>query len=35
MAISALFLLDHSGRQVTTNARGPALETEVKRLLKL
>ncbi len=33
--IPAMFLLDAEGRLVTTNARGPRLEQEVKRLLKL
>ena len=35
MGIPAMFLLDQEGKLVTTNARGEALETEVKRLLKL
>ena len=35
MAIPAMFLLDQSGRLVATDARGPKLEAEVKRLLKL
>jgi hypothetical protein len=30
-----MFLIDHDGRIVSTNARGPMLEAEVKRLLKL
>ena len=34
-SIPAMFLLDQDGRVVSTNARGPALEAEVKRLLKL
>ena len=34
-AIPAMFLLDQEGRIVSTNARGEALEREVKRLLKL
>ncbi len=34
-AIPAMFLLDQEGRVVSTNARGPQLEKEVKRLLKL
>lgn len=33
--IPAMFLLDQEGRIVSTNARGEALEREVKRLLKL
>jgi len=33
--IPAMFLLDQTGKVVTTNARGPKLEAEVKRLLKL
>ena len=33
--IPAMFLIDQSGLLVTTNARGPKLESEVKRLLKL
>ena len=33
--IPAMFLLDQSGKIVTTTARGEKLETEVKRLLKL
>ena len=32
--IPAMFLLDQNGLLVSTNARGPALEAEVKRLLK-
>ncbi len=32
-AIPAMFLLDREGRLVSTNARGPKLEQEVKRLL--
>lgn len=35
MAIPAMFLLDQSGRLVATDARGPKLEADVKRLLKL
>jgi len=34
-AIPAMFLLDQDGQIVSTNARGEALEHEVKRLLKL
>jgi thiol-disulfide isomerase/thioredoxin len=34
-AIPAMFLLDQQGKVVTTNARGPGLEREVKRLLGL
>ena len=34
-SIPAMFLLDQSGKVVSTNARGEKLETEVKRLLKL
>ena len=34
-SIPAMFLLDQDGRVVSTNARGEALEREVKRLLKL
>lgn len=33
MAIPSMFLLDQSGRLVTTNARGKVLEQEVSRLL--
>jgi hypothetical protein len=33
--IPAMFLLDQSGKIVTTTARGEKLEAEVKRLLKL
>lgn len=33
--IPAMFLLDQSGKVVSTNARGEVLEREVKRLLKL
>ncbi|MFM8334855.1 MAG: TlpA family protein disulfide reductase, partial [Opitutaceae bacterium] len=33
-SIPAMFLLDQEGRVVSTNARGPLLEQEVKRLLK-
>lgn len=33
--IPAMFLLDQEGRLVSTNARGPMLELEVRRLLKL
>ena len=32
-SIPAMFLLDQEGRVVSTNARGPLLEQEVKRLL--
>jgi peroxiredoxin len=34
-AIPAMFLLDQTGRLVTTEARGDRLEAEVKRLLKI
>jgi thiol-disulfide isomerase/thioredoxin len=34
-AIPAMFLLDQEGKVVSTNARGPKLEAEVKRLLGL
>jgi len=34
-SIPAMFLLDQQGRLVSTNARGPDLEKEVKRLLGL
>jgi thiol-disulfide isomerase/thioredoxin len=34
-AIPAMFLLDQEGRIVTKDARGPQLEAEIKRLLKL
>ena len=34
-AIPAMFLLDQDGKVASTNARGPKLEEEVKRLLKL
>jgi thioredoxin-related protein len=34
-SIPATFLLDQSGKVVSTEARGPVLEAEVKRLLKL
>ena len=34
-AIPAMFLLDQEGKVVSTEARGPKLETEIKRLLKL
>jgi len=34
-AIPAMLLIDQEGRLVSTNARGPALDAEVKRLLKL
>ena len=34
-AIPAMFLVDQEGKVVSTNARGEALEREVKRLLKL
>ena len=30
-----MFLIDQQGKLVTTAARGPKLEAEVKRLLKL
>ena len=33
-SIPAMFLLDQEGEIISTNARGPALEIEVKRLLK-
>lgn len=33
--IPAMFLVDQNGKIVTTNARGPKLEAEIKRLLKL
>lgn len=33
--IPSMFLIDQTGRVVSTNARGEALEREVKRLLKL
>jgi thiol-disulfide isomerase/thioredoxin len=33
-SIPAMFLLDRKGRVVSTNARGPALEATLKRLLK-
>ena len=33
--VPAMFLLDQSGMLVTTDARGPKLEQELKRLLKL
>lgn len=33
--IPAMFLLDQNGMLVSTNARGPKLEAEVKRLLRL
>jgi thiol-disulfide isomerase/thioredoxin len=33
-SIPAMFLLDQEGRVVSTNARGPLLEQEVKRMLK-
>jgi len=33
--VPAMFLLDQDGKVVSTNARGEALEREVKRLLKL
>jgi hypothetical protein len=35
VSIPAMFLIDQNGRLVTTEARGPKLEAEVKRLLKL
>jgi len=34
-SIPAMFLIDQDGKIVTTEARGPKLEAEVKRLLKL
>ena len=34
-SIPAMFLLDQEGKVVSTNARGPQLEAELKRLLKL
>ena len=34
-SIPAMFLLDQDGKVVSTEARGPKLEAEVKRLLKL
>jgi peroxiredoxin len=34
-AIPAMFLLDQEGKVASTNARGPRLETEIRRLLKL
>jgi len=34
-SIPAMFLIDQEGKLVTTEARGPKLEAEVKRLLKL
>jgi len=34
-AIPAMFLIDQDGKVVTTEARGPRLESEIKRLLKL
>ncbi|MBL9191445.1 MAG: redoxin domain-containing protein [Opitutaceae bacterium] len=34
-AIPAMFLLDQTGKVVTTEARGPKLETEIRRLLQL
>ncbi len=34
-SIPAMFLLDQDGKVVSTNARGQALEADVKRLLKL
>ncbi len=34
-SIPAMFLVDQSGHVISTNARGEALEREVKRLLKL
>lgn len=34
-SIPAMFLLDQEGRIVATEARGPKLEAEIKRLLKL
>ena len=35
VSIPAMFLLDQQGRIVSTEARGPKLEEEIKRLLKL
>jgi thiol-disulfide isomerase/thioredoxin len=35
VSIPAMFLIDQNGKLVTTEARGPKLEAEVKRLLKL
>jgi len=34
-SIPAMFLIDQDGRIVSTEARGPKLEAEIKRLLKL
>ena len=34
-SIPAMFLLDQEGKVVSTNARGPMLEREIRRLLKL
>jgi thiol-disulfide isomerase/thioredoxin len=34
-SIPAMFLIDQQGKLVTTEARGPKLEAEVKRLLKM
>jgi thiol-disulfide isomerase/thioredoxin len=34
-SIPAMFLLDQEGKVVSTDARGPMLEAEIKRLLKL
>jgi peroxiredoxin len=34
-AIPAMFLLDQEGKVASTEARGPKLEAEIKRLLKL
>jgi peroxiredoxin len=34
-AIPAMFLLDQEGKVVSTDARGPKLEAEIRRLLKL
>jgi len=34
-SIPAMFLLDQEGKVVSMNARGPKLEAEIKRLLKL
>ncbi|PTX91469.1 TlpA disulfide reductase family protein [Opitutus sp. ER46] len=34
-AIPAMFLLDQEGRIVSTEARGPKLESEIRRLLKI
>jgi thiol-disulfide isomerase/thioredoxin len=34
-AIPAMFLLDQAGKVITTEARGPKLESEIRRLLRL